>query len=112
MDSVAVEQKLSSYQTMVVTLVLVLMSLAVAVLIAAVVFFVRADNAAHAERHRSDQALSCFIHPQLDRAEDTLPTLAYYKAHPKELDEQLGYLKQQRRLALDAWGACDQPPPE
>lgn len=59
-----------------------------------------------ASQERSDQALACYIEPQLDRAEKTLPTLQYYKDNPKELAAQIKLIKQQRALTYATWGVC------
>lgn len=69
------------------------------------------QQAAEQQGYRSDQALACFILPALDRQEKTLPTLAYYGEHPKELINQLVYIREVRDQALAAWGKCENPPP-
>ncbi len=57
---------------------------------------------------RSNDALACYVTGQLDRAGQTLPTLAYYKDNPEELRLQLIDISRQRTLAIQTWGLCHQ----
>lgn len=53
-----------------------------------------------------NQALSCYIDSQLDRATITLPTLKYYKDNPEELKQQIFEIRRQRAEAIDVLGVC------
>lgn len=58
------------------------------------------------QQQAADRALACYILPQLDRAETTLPSLDYYKSHPEELRDQLAIIAQQREQTINTWGTC------
>lgn len=60
-------------------------------------------------QHQSNKALACYIIPQIDRAQQTLPTLQYYKDNPKELAQQMSLLQDQRDRAIATWGTCPDP---
>lgn len=51
----------------------------------------------------SNAALVSYIGHQLDRAETTLPTLSYYKSHPRELRQQIRLIESQRADTLSAF---------
>ena len=75
-------------------------------LIALVVVVITSGRVEEAKQ-KSDQGLACYIIPNIHRLLKTLPTQAYYKAHPEELEEQLVLLHRQLDLALNTWGTCE-----
>ncbi len=96
-----VERKLAALQAWVIALVAFMLVAVTVMLVTTVVLVSRT-------RDRQNQALACYVLPQLDRAEQTLPTLEYYRLHPKELAGQLDLIRSQRELALKSWGSCDE----
>ena len=49
-----------------------------------------------ADLNQTKAALVGYFNEQIERAKTTLPTLQYYKDHPRELGEQLQLLRQQQ----------------
>lgn len=51
----------------------------------------------------ANETLLSYIEQQLDRAEKTIPTFSYYRAHPEERATALRNLHQQRRDTREAF---------
>lgn len=111
MPESAVEQKLASFQAWIVAGLAFMFVASVSFVAVAIAVVLITTGRASDRQYQSDQALACYVQPQFDRAEKTLPTITYYRQHPKELEDQLALIAENRKLALEAWGACDRPPP-
>ena len=59
---------------------------------------------------KSNQTLACSVKAQYDRAEKSLPSNPYYKAHPDQLDAALEVIVTQREAAILTWGVCRSQP--
>lgn len=105
-----IEARLTSLQTWVVAGLSFMFMCAVTFLCVSIFVVYHTHNRVREAKEKSDQGLACYVLPQLERAEQTLPSLDYYRQHPDELVEQLGVVRQQRKLALDTWGGCDSLP--
>ena len=109
-DRTAVEVQLARYQAWIVAGLIFMFVSAVSFLSVAVFVVVNTSGRVSSAKEKSDQGLACYVLPQLDRSEKALPNLQYYKDNPGELEEQLGLIADQRKLALETWGACDKIP--
>ena len=107
MPDSAVEKRLASLQAWIVAGLLFMFVAACGFVAVACVVVVVTGGRVEAAKKKSDRGLACYVLPQLDRAEKTLPTLAYYVNHPQELAKQLAVIYDQRQLAVETWGNCD-----
>lgn len=96
----AIEKKLSSLQAWVTAACAFALVASISLLVTTVVLVNRAQN-------KQNKSLACYVLPQLDRAEQSLPSIEYYRTHPAELKKQIEVIRQQRDSALSAWGKCD-----
>ena len=102
-----VEKRLASLQTWIVAGLAFMFVSACSFLIIAVLIVVTVGSRVQEAKRKSDQALACYVQPQMERSRTTLPTIQYYRDHPDELEAALKSLEEQRQLALDAWGVCE-----